>query len=327
MRLRILFHDNCFDGASSAALFASFYSSCIRKDAQIDYVGLSHGPGDPFAGKFLPPDIKAEHVCLDFRYTKDPRMDWWFDHHVSAFSTKEDERFFKETKNPRHFYDPAARSCTKFFATTVAKLYGYDLSTHQELIHWADIIDGAQFESPQAAVELNNPPLQLMTWVEANQNFEKKIRFIKDLQSKPLQEIVQQPYVQELLVPLLDAHHKNITLMKDRSSFNDGVVSYDIIDQGSCSPNKFISYYLFPECHYVVGLSRTNNKIKISVGSNPWYSQRRTVNIAELCAKYGGGGHPVVGAISLVENEINEARQITKDIVQKLQDAVLNHEK
>ena len=36
-----------------------------------------------------------------------------------------------------------------------------------ELIHWGDIIDGAQFESPEAAVGLREPAMQLALVIEA----------------------------------------------------------------------------------------------------------------------------------------------------------------
>ena len=31
MRLRILYHDNCFDGLASAAVFARFYREALRQ--------------------------------------------------------------------------------------------------------------------------------------------------------------------------------------------------------------------------------------------------------------------------------------------------------
>jgi len=37
-------------------------------------------------------------------------------------------------------------------------------------LHWAEIIDGALFESAAQAVELREPALRLMTWVEANRD-------------------------------------------------------------------------------------------------------------------------------------------------------------
>ena len=70
-------------------------------------------------------------------------------------------------------------SCTKFLAERCAEAFGWDWSRYGELVQWADIIDGAQFESPKAAVELAEPALQLMTWVENNHDPALKLRFIE----------------------------------------------------------------------------------------------------------------------------------------------------
>jgi nanoRNase/pAp phosphatase (c-di-AMP/oligoRNAs hydrolase) len=45
------------------------------------------------------------------------------------------------------------------------------------------------------------------------------------------------------------------------------------------------------------------------------------VNIAELCEKYGGGGHPVVGAVSLPTTELARARQVATEIADTLRAA------
>ena len=34
MKLKVLYHDNCFDGACSAAIFASFYREVVARDAE-----------------------------------------------------------------------------------------------------------------------------------------------------------------------------------------------------------------------------------------------------------------------------------------------------
>ena len=48
MRLRVLFHDNCFDGAASAALFTRFFRERVAPDAEISYRGMHHKPGEVF---------------------------------------------------------------------------------------------------------------------------------------------------------------------------------------------------------------------------------------------------------------------------------------
>src|SRR5258706_12895862 len=175
-RVKVLFHDNCFDGAASAALFQRFYQSRIDGDAELIFEGKAHSTGPVFTEGSFDGDVNA---VVDFRYSADPRLHWWFDHHVSAFPTPEEEAHFRAHPRPHHYYDPRARSCSKFLADTCAAQFGWDLQPHTELIHWADIIDGAQFESPTAAVELAEPALKLMTWVENNHDPALKPRFIE----------------------------------------------------------------------------------------------------------------------------------------------------
>ena len=80
--LKIYFHDACFDGTTSAALFSAFYRDVIDKDIVIKPIGMVHRDGNPFEGIPLDAD---DHACVDFRFCADPKMRWWFDHHPTAF--------------------------------------------------------------------------------------------------------------------------------------------------------------------------------------------------------------------------------------------------
>ncbi len=44
--------------------------------------------------------------------------------------------------------------------------------------------------------------------------------------------------------------------------------------------NKFIPYYLFPDCTYTVSVSPSSFRTKISVGSNPWATEEPKHNLA-----------------------------------------------
>jgi hypothetical protein len=317
-RVKVLFHDNCFDGAASASLFARFYAEKLDDKASFQFAGKHHGTGNVYPEGSFDGDVNA---VVDFRYSSDPRLDWWFDHHVSAFPTPADEENFRAHPSPHKFFDPKARSCTKFLAERCAAAFGWDWSKYAELVRWADIIDGAQFESPRAAVELAEPALQLMTWVENNHDPALKLRFINELTNRPLADIAAEPYVKDALAPVLAAHKRGIDVVRARAKYERGVVTFDVADDGLEAANKFIPYFLFPDCHYVVGVSLTPTRAKVSVGSNPWMQSRRTVNIAELCEKYGGGGHPVVGAVSLPTGELGRARQAAAEIAETLRAA------
>ncbi len=320
MLVRVLYHDCCFDGATSAALFTEFYRRCVSAEAQFEYVGMNHGPGDVFVGAFVDgPNI--EHVCVDFRYSTDPRLSWWFDHHQSAFLSDADQAFFLSAQNRRHFYDPKAQSCSKFLADRCGAEFGFDTGPFADLIAWADLIDGARFVSPEQAVMCREPALQLMTWVEQNRDPELKLRFIDALRRMPLDAIAAESYVQDGILPLVQKRDEVLQVLAQRAVFSDGVVTYDVADSPRLSVSKFAPYYLFPDAHYVVGLSSLPGRTKISVGSNPWRAERRTANIATLCGRYGGGGHPAVGAVSLKTEEVVTARLHAAEIASVLRDA------
>jgi hypothetical protein len=318
MNLRVLYHGNCFDGSASAGLFARYFREHLAKDTgDVGYTPMQHkGDAQPIAGKLLDGDVNA---CVDFRYSQDPRLHWWFDHHVSAFQLSGDEAHFRADQSGQKFYDPHAKSCTKFLANTLAARFGFDIGRFAELLHWAEIIDGALFPSAAMAVELREPALRLMTWVENNREKALAERFIEDLVARPLADIAADAYVAEALQPLLARHEQNVAAMRRLSRLDQGVAISDLIPEGIATINKFIVYYLHPEARYSVTLLETAERFKISVGSNPWPKTPRTHDIAKLCEKYGGGGHPAVGAISLPKTDLEAVRKVAGEVVAFLQ--------
>ncbi len=56
----------------------------------------------------------------------------------------------------------------------------------------------------------------------------------------------------------------------------------------------------------------------MSVGSNPWARPPRAHDISKLCERYGGGGHAVVGAVSLPPGRVADARRIAAEIAAAL---------
>ena len=154
MRVKIFYHDKCFDGACSAALFMRFYRERIREHVDFEYQGLVHRAGALFDEADFTGD---ENAIVDFKYSASPRITWWFDHHQSAFLTPEDASHFEQQQSARKFYDPDFRSCTKFIAVVTQQRFGFNPDPVAEVIEWADIIDGALYDSAQEAVEMKAP--------------------------------------------------------------------------------------------------------------------------------------------------------------------------
>jgi len=66
----------------------------------------------------------------------------------------------------------------------------------------------------------------------------------------------------------------------------------------------------------IVGLLKSG--AKISVGYNPWSGQTLDRDISAICARYGGGGHPVVGGIAFKSSELDRARSVAREIAEEL---------
>jgi hypothetical protein len=316
-RIKICYHGNCFDGVSSAAVFARFYNERVQTGWEQAFEPVMHRAGALFDEEAFDGD---ENAIVDFKYSASPRLTWWFDHHKSAFLTPEDEAHFKADRSGKKFLDASYKSCTNFIADTAAKLFGFDPSPMRELLDWANVIDGAAYESAAVPVEMKAPALKLALVIESDRDRQTAERIIADLQTKTLGEVAASGYVRERVAPLYERHLRAMEVIRREARVSPPVVFFDVSEYDDMEGySKFIPYYLHPECTYSVGVSRSSFRSKISVGSNPWAARKRTHDLAQICERYGGGGHAVVAAISLAPESIDEARRIAADIVKELQ--------
>ena len=305
-----------------------FHRECVKTADKYSLHGLVHRAGALFdESEFLDTGNGNENAIVDFKYSASPKVTWWFDHHLSAFLSPEDERNFRAgqadgSQRMRKFFNPNYISCTSWIAHIAQLDFGFDTAPLLELIKWADIVDGARYESAQAAVEMAEPAMKLTMVIESAAESSLVQRMIPLLTEMSLQQVLEQDFVQQLLGPLMERHQAAIELIRSRATVDRSVITFDISDTPMEGYNKFIPYYLFPEATYNVGLSKSSFRTKVSVGTNPWTlkAPSELVNLAEICERYGGGGHARVGAISFPPDREDEARKAVGEIVAELRD-------
>ena len=134
-----------------------------------------------------------------------------------------------------------------------------------------------------------------------------------------LDEIVAEPEIKALYEPLRARHERTIEMIRQRSKCEGGVVFFDLVGFDVEGYNKFIPYYLHPGSTYTVSVSEQSFRTKVSVGSNPWVKGPLAHNLASICERYGGGGHPKVGAISFPPGAFDSARRAAQEILTELQ--------
>ncbi len=58
--------------------------------------------------------------------------------------------------------------------------------------------------------------------------------------------------------------------------------------------------------------------IRLAIGHNPWSSAPRAHDVGALCQAHGGGGHAVVGGVTLGPDEVERARTTIAAIITAL---------
>ena len=323
-RVVVATHGHCFDGMCSAVLFTRLYRRRFGADgATFTYHGAGYGPGqNGVDARVLSGDVNA---VLDFRFSALPGLDWYFDHHVSAFVTPDDRAAFERRAaegeaagERRYFHDGAYSSATKLIADVGRARFGLDPDVDPGLLAWADMIDSAAFPSAEMAVVRAEPELRLMTVVEHSGDDAFLQKMVPRLLEQPLAEVARAPDVAAAYEPLGKAHEAFVKLVEQRAQTVGASVLVDLTDQILEVAGKFVTYALYPESAYSVLASRSKSKCKISVGYNPWSPVPRTHNIAAICERHGGGGHPVVGAISLPADRVDAAKMLARSIAEEL---------
>jgi hypothetical protein len=315
MLVRVLYHDHCFDGAASAAYFSRFIRGAMHPDAQFKYTGMAHRASQIFEDTLFDGD---ENAIVDFKYSSNPKLTWWFDHHQSAFLTPEDAQHFKAEHSERKMFDASFKSCTNYICTKAREKWNFAAPDLDDLVHWANIIDGAQYPDPKTAVELGAPAMKLTLVIESSKGSDTVQKIIGYMQHMTLDQIVNQPDIQEIFKPLYDRHLKSLNIIREAASESGGVITFDLTGYDLEGYNKFIPYYIYPGSTYTVSVSPSTFRTKISVGSNPWAPEEPRHNLASICERYGGGGHARVGAISLEPGQVDQARKVAAEIATEL---------
>jgi hypothetical protein len=312
---------------ASAALFTRLLSRLSAGGTPtFFYKSCGYGPGMQMIPEAWLDGV--ENAILDFRYTPSPRVRWYFDHHITGFGSAAErdaalagaaaDGTLPPTERPYVFWDPAYGSCTKLIADVAAKHFQVDLSSTSELIRWADIIDTARFESAEAASSAAEPVMQLAAVVEHHADGAFLNAIVPRLLTESLDAIARAEDIQALWAPIRANRDAQIRRIVQGATVRGRVVLVDLTDAPLDVAAKFATYALFPDATYSVTLSLNRQHIKLSVGYNPWTTAPREHDIAGICRRYEGGGHPAVGACSFPLSAVDQAREVALAITDEL---------
>jgi len=278
-------------------------------------VGVSHKLGDAFAGVPIDGD---DNACVDFRYCPHPAMRWWFDHHATAFQPPELRADFAARADDHMAFVPGAPSCAGVVTRVLGERFGWTPAPHLvELTACADIVDAAAYPDAHTACSLGEPSSRLAVWVASTRDAALVNRYVAALEHSPLAELDQAPWIRAGLDPILARRQRDRARWTAAGEVRGEVVLFDLVGRDLGSPG-LTAYDLFPRCAYTVTVLANESAVKVGVGWNPWGPGVRRHDLGALCARHGGGGHAVVGGVTLPPGTVREGRAVAGAIVAEL---------
>ena len=286
-----------FDGLACAMM--------LREKGLIDEIKFVH-PKDVQDGKV---ELTENDITTNLPY--DPRVSLAFDHHESEI-----DRLRAQETGHKLVIDPNARSA----ARVVYDYYGGKAAfpgLSEELLAAVDKGDSADFTvdeilNPKGWVLLHylmDPRTGLGRFREFRiSNYDLMMELISYCMGHPIDEILALPDVKERVDLYFEQAEAFKAQLRRIARVEGKVVVLDLRNEEIIhAGNRFMIYALYPEAeisvHVAWGFRKQNTAVMIGKSI---VNKASTVDIGELCLKYGGGGHHNAGTCQL-ENDVVDA--------------------
>jgi hypothetical protein len=279
----IYFHTD-YDGVVSAAILARLGSARAAL----------HGVDYDLKARWSTVRIEPASAVVDFLYHPDAAV--WFDHHSTPFVSSEWEARYHP--DAHHHWDPDAAACPPVIAACLG-LSPNDRRHFADYIRWSEIIDGARYESAAQAHDLSNPHILLSRVVDLARESDVLAEVVRLVAAEAVDAVLGADGVRPLADASREAEHELRRRLSPHISYNGRVAFFDQSDVPG-TYQRYLPYLFHPEADYVIGIYRKGDQFNISVGANPWKTDPRP-HLGLLCQKWGGGGHPKVGGITVIQ--------------------------
>lgn len=283
-----------FDGLACAMM--------LRELDLIDEIKFVH-PKDVQDGKI---ELTKSDITTNLPY--DPRVGLAFDHHESEI-----DRLKAVETGGKLIIDPHARSA----ARVVYNYYGGKKSfprISDDLMAAVDKGDSADF----TVDEILNPKgwVLLHYLMDARtglgrfhqfriSNYDLMMELIQYCLDHNIDEILELPDVKERVDLYFEQAEQFVAQLKRIAKVYDKVVVLDLRNEEIIhAGNRFMIYAVYPEAqisvHVAWGFRKQNTAVMIGKSI---VNKASSVDIGELCLKYGGGGHHNAGTCQL-DNDV-----------------------
>jgi nanoRNase/pAp phosphatase (c-di-AMP/oligoRNAs hydrolase) len=286
-----------FDGLACAMM--------LKELDMIDDIKFVH-PKDVQDGKV---ELSKNDITTNLPY--DPRVALAFDHHESEM-----DRLKAQETGGKLIIDPEARSA----ARVVYDYYGGKKvfsRISDELMEAVDKGDSADFTMdeilhPTGWVLLHylmDPRTGLGRFRNFRiSNYDLMMELIDYCMNHSIDEILEMPDVKERVTLYFEQSEQFEAQLKRIARVEGKVVILDLREEEIIhAGNRFMIYALYPETqisvHVAWGFRKQNTAVMIGKSI---VNKGSTVDIGELCLKYGGGGHRNAGTCQLENDAVDQ---------------------
>ncbi len=156
-------------------------------------------------------------------------------------------------------------------------------------------------------------------------NYQLMMKLIDACREQTIEQILADPDVAERVDLYLEHQTLAAEQIRRCANVHGRTVVLDLRDEPVIyAANRFLVYALYPECnlsiHVIWGLKQQNTVFAIGKSI---IDRSSSVNVGELCLRYGGGGHRAAGTCQIDNGRAADTlREIVQRIAQQDQPAV-----
>lgn len=337
------------DGGIAALLLSWDLKQRFGSSIDVRIVPVDYGPPSPRG--WFNRSLKLPCAVLDFALhpqllmersyaamRRDPALRsipcFWLDHHATggqfAFLGPGDLRNFA----PRELvavWDTKATSTPGLMRSHRASIGLADetITRFETLIDYAEIIDGALYQSAAMAGDFSLPTVQLAA-LFASQHPSVSRRglyrkLIADLQHErtivSLSGLARDPVYQAIID--YEAHvagdRREAYQRRATVSPSGRVAIFDFREDPAAwrGIGRFVPYELMPQAYWAVHISPKDSSgtCAITCGENPWCRPRISAALGDLFARrFGGGGHSYVAGGRIADQDAEAVRQLVAEL-------------
>lgn len=312
----IYLHFPCFDGIVSGAL-ALLLLGNLRSWRFDAIQPVNYDLQSTWLKTHLP-----QHSCVvDFLYH--PEAEFWCDHHTTTFLTSDLRADFAARQNDLQMYDPGSRSSARLLWNRGGAVLGRP-RTLEEMVHWADKIDTADYDCINQALFGSEPALQVSRSLSVDADSKYCDFLVRTLCVSSLRDLAAHPEVQRRSAQADEMNREGVRRIEEGIELHGNIALFDVIAENT-SVNRYSAFYLRPNAQYSIGTFRSRDSVTVRISANPWL-RFDSPNLGEMMRAAAeaeglpgtGGGHERVGSLRLDKTSQSAACKVVAYLIQKL---------